>query len=89
MTRDQVRSLWLHRVAAARIARYPEASLARGRRRLSALLMNQPAGSRWLADWQALAHDGPEAVMRTMVSTDSHARELRQNSPWLDLLTKG
>jgi hypothetical protein len=25
--------------------------------------------------------------MRTMVSTDPRARELRQNSPWLGLLT--
>ena len=87
MARDQIRSLWLHRVAAGHVARAPERSLAKARRRLRALLGGKPAGNRWLADWEALMRDGPEAVMRTMVSTDPHAPELRQNSPWLSLLT--
>jgi excisionase family DNA binding protein len=87
MTRDQIRSLWLHRVAAGHVARSPGKSLAKARRRLRVLLEGEPAGRRWLADWDALLWDGPEAVMRTMVGTDAHARELRQNSPWLSLLT--
>lgn len=87
MARDQIRSLWLHRVAAGHVAKAPEKSLAKARRRLRALLRGKPAGNRWLADWELLMWDGPEAAMRTMVSTDPHARELRQNSPWLSLLT--
>ena len=87
MTRDQIRSLWLHRVAAGRVARAPERSLAKARRRLRVLLSGEPAGRHWLEDWAALLRDGPEAVMRTMVSTDPRARELRQDSPWLSLLT--
>ncbi len=88
MTRDQVRSLWLHRVAAARVARSPGKSLARARRRIHKLLAKDPAGRRWLEDWQALLWQGPEEVMREMVSIAPHARELRQNSPWLGLLTE-
>jgi excisionase family DNA binding protein len=88
MTRDQLRSLWLHRVAAARVARSPGKSLAKARRRLLARLDDDPAGRRWLEDWQALLWEGPEEVMREMVSTAPHARELRQNSPWLNLLTE-
>jgi excisionase family DNA binding protein len=87
MTRDQIRSLWLHRVAAGHVARAPEKSLARARRRLKALMAGEPQGRRWLSDWEALLWDGPEAVMRRMVGTDPEARELRQNSPWLSLLT--
>jgi excisionase family DNA binding protein len=87
MTRDQIRSLWLHRVAAGRVARAPERSLSQARRRLRVLLSGEPAGRHWLEDWAVLLLDGPEAVMRTMVSTDPRARELRQNSPWLSLLT--
>jgi len=88
MTRDQLRSLWLHRVAAARVARSPGKSLAKARRRLRALSEQDPAGKRWLEDWMALLWEGPEEVMREMTSTAPHARELRQNSPWLGLLTQ-
>jgi len=87
MTRDQIRSLWLHRVAAGHVARAPEKSLVRTRRRLRTLLAGEPSGRRWLSDWEGLLWDGPEAVMRRMVATDPEARELRQNSPWLSLLT--
>jgi len=88
MTRDQLRSLWLHRVAAARVARAPGKSLATARRRLQTLMHNEPAGRHWLEDWQELLWEGPEEVMREMVSTAPHARELRQNSPWLGMLTR-
>ncbi len=87
MTRDQIRSLWLHRVAAGHVAKAPEKSLVKARRRLRTLLAGEPLGRRWLSDWQQLLWDGPEAVMRRMVATDPEARELRQNSPWLSLLT--
>jgi len=88
MTRDQIRSLWLHRVAAGRVVRAPGKSIARARRRIRTLLEGEPAGRRWLEEWDTLTWEGPEAVMREMVSTDPHARELRQNSPWPSLLTR-
>jgi len=88
MTRDQIRSLWLHRVAAAHVARAPGKSIARARRRIRTLLEGEPAGRRWLEEWGTLTWEGPEAVMREMVNTAPHARELRQNSPWLNLLTR-
>lgn len=87
MTRDQIRSLWLHRVAAAKVARAPEQMLQRARRRLRLLLDRQMAGEPWLRQWQDLIDDGPEVVMRVMTGTDPEARELRQNSPFLGLLT--
>ena len=87
MTRDQIRTLWLHRVAAGHVARAPGTSIAKARRRLHAVLDKDPAGRRWLEDWDTLMWEGPEAVMREMVSTAPHSRELRQNSPWLSLLT--
>jgi excisionase family DNA binding protein len=88
MTRDQTRTLWLHRVAAGRVARSPGKSIARARRRIRSLLAGDPAGRRWLEEWDTLTWEGPEAVMRAMVSTTLHARELRQNSPWLGMLTR-
>jgi excisionase family DNA binding protein len=87
MTRDQIRSLWLHRVAAGHVARAPEASLLRARKRLRILLRGSVAGEAWLRQWQDIIDTGPEAVMRAMTATGPQARELRQNSPFLGLLS--
>jgi excisionase family DNA binding protein len=86
LTDDQLRSLWLHRAAAAHVAADPAGTLSRSRTALERALAREPAGERWLRDWLALIDRGPEAVMRTMTSTDPLARELRQNSPFLGLL---
>ena len=47
------------------------------------------SGEPWLRKWQDLIDEGPEQVMRVMTSIDPRARELRQNSPFLGLLTAG
>jgi excisionase family DNA binding protein len=87
MTTDQIRSLWLHRAAAAKVARDPEGSLLAARKSIDRLLLRKPHGARWLRQWLIIIGRGPEAVMRTMTSTDPLARELRQNSPFLSLLS--
>lgn len=86
LTDDQLRSLWLHRAAAAHVARDPQVSLEMARSSIARQLLRRPAGARWLRQWLSLIDRGPEPVMRTMTSTDPLARELRQNSPFLGLL---
>ena len=86
LTDDQLRALWLHRAAAGRVAIDPVGSLALARSAIERSLAREPAGARWLRGWLAVIDRGPEAVMRTMTSTDPLARELRQNSPFLGLL---
>jgi len=87
LTQDQLRSLWLHRAAAAHVAKEPMDSLERAKRRANRLLAREPDGTRWLEQWVRLINQGPETVMRVMTSTDPVARELRQNSPFLGLLS--
>ena len=87
MTRDQVRSLWLHRAAAGKVAADPTGSLTKGRASVERQLAAGADGAVWLRRWLDLITRGPEAVMRVMTSTDPEARELRQNSPWLGLLS--
>ncbi len=87
MTKDQVRSLWLHRAAAGKIAADPSASLAKGRASVERQLAAGADGGVWLRRWLDVIARGPEAVMRVMTSTHPEARELRQNSPWLGLLS--
>lgn len=86
LTADQLRSLWLHRAAAGRVARDPLGTLEYARRTIERLLEGEPAGARWLRHWLDLIDRGPDAVMRAMTSIDPLARELRQNSPFLGLL---
>lgn len=87
---EQVRSLWLHRAVAGRLARDPERVLQRARRNLDRLERAHPAGmgARWLARWRALVEQGPEAVMRALVAESEEADELRQNSPFAGVLSE-
>jgi excisionase family DNA binding protein len=87
LTEDQLRSLWLHRAAAGLIARDPVGTLAQAKVAAEHLLAREPDGAGWLRDWLGIIERGPEAVMRAMTSIDPLARELRQNSPFLGLLS--
>jgi hypothetical protein len=42
--------------------------------------------ARWLAAWQSVLDDGPEAVLQTLTSQTPLAIELRQNSPFAGVL---
>jgi excisionase family DNA binding protein len=87
MTRDQLRALWLHRAVAAKVAIDPEGTLASAEATTRRLLAREPAGAMWLRQWLTVIVRGPEAVMRTLVSTDPMARELRANSPFAGALS--
>ncbi len=87
LTDDQLRNLWLHRAASGQVALDPVTSLARARATVERRLERNPDGAQWLRQWLTLIDRGPEAVMRAMTSTDPLARELRQNSPFVDLLS--
>jgi excisionase family DNA binding protein len=87
LTDDQLRSLWLHRAVAGHIASDPVTTLTQARATSERLLAGEPDGSGWLRQWLSIIDRGPEAVMRVMTSTDPLARELRQNSPFLGILS--
>lgn len=89
MTRDQLRALWLHRGVAGKVAADPAQILAKAEAAARRLLAREPAGAPWLRQWLAVIDRGPEAVMRTLVSTDPLARELRANSPFSGVLSAG
>lgn len=88
MTRDQLRALWLHRAVAAKVAANPDRVLAKAEATARRLLEAEPDGAPWLRQWLALIDRGPEAVMRTLVSIDPLARELRANSPFAGVLSE-
>ena len=90
MTRDQVRSLWLHRAVAGRVAADPDGVLARARATVDRWLAGWPddGAARSLRQWRDLIDSGPEAVMATLVSPAPDARELRQTSPFTRVLSE-
>lgn len=90
LTRDQQRSLWLHRIVAGKVALDPARALSLARRNLSRLRSQHPAGAVTadFDEWEALL-DGPvEVLLATLVSPSQRAVELRQNSPFAGVLTE-
>jgi excisionase family DNA binding protein len=90
LTRDQLRSLWLHRAVAGHVAEDPDAVLARARATIDRWLASRPPGgaTRALERWREIIGQGPEAVMEMLVSSSPAARELRQSSPFTRVLSE-
>jgi len=88
LTEDQQRALWLGYALAARVAADPIDVLERARQRAVKMLASDPAGARWLRDWLRLIDQGPDAVMRALVSRSPQSRELRQNLPFAGELSE-
>ena len=88
LTRDQERSLWLHRVVAGRLAVSPDGVLAQAERNLERLLEVHPTGmaARWLMKWRTTLDSGLDAVFDVLTSTAPLAIEMRQNSPFAGVL---
>ena len=90
LTRDQVRSLWLHQPVARRLVTDPERTLRRARVNLRRLMAAHPRGiaARWLGEWARLL-DGPvDELLEAMTSRSESGCELRQNSPFAGVLTQ-
>jgi len=89
LTRDQGRSLWLHRAVAGRLAMDTEPVMAAAAANLRRLRDVHPNGmtARWLDRWEDVLRAGPDAVFEALTSPTEWAIELRQNSPFAGVLT--
>jgi excisionase family DNA binding protein len=91
LTRDQERSLWLHRAVLAELVEDPEDVLARVGGNLQRLRAQHPESgmtARWLGQWQAVLDAGVDAVADVLTSQGPAALELRQNSPFAGVTSK-
>jgi excisionase family DNA binding protein len=90
LSRDQERSLWLHRVVAGRLALDPNGVLALAARNLRHLREVHPGGmtAQWLDRWQQVLDRGEDAVFSVLTSPSADAAELRQNSPFAGVLSE-
>lgn len=89
LTRDQERSLWLHRVVAGRLALDPQAVLTLAAKNLQHLRQVHPRGmtAQWLDEWQKVLDSGEDAVFSVLTSPSARAVDLRQNSPFAGVLS--
>lgn len=91
LTRDQERSLWLHRAVLAELVENPEDALARvggNLQRLRAQHLGRGMTARWLDQWQKVLDAGVDAVADVLTSQGPAALELRQNSPFAGVISE-
>lgn len=90
LTRDQLKSLWLHRAVAGRVVADPAAVLARAIMNLDRMREIHPNGmaAKWLDRWRTVLNSGTEEVLDMLTSRSPNATELRQNSPFAGVLSE-
>lgn len=89
MTREQERSLWLHRALVTSLLLDPDGSLQVARDNLDRWIAAQrPDGmsSRYLSRWREVLDGGLDQVIDTVLSASPESIELRQNSPFAGVL---
>jgi excisionase family DNA binding protein len=89
LTRDQLKSLWLHQAVAGSLVTDPGAVLGKATTNLDRLLVQHQGTmtEHWLLLWREKLGEGPGAVLKALTSEDSESVELRQNSPFAGVLS--
>jgi excisionase family DNA binding protein len=90
LTRDQLRSLWLHRVVVGKVLLDPDRALKVATRNLERMSRVHQRGQAavWLDEWKRLLDGLLEGILDALTSRSQGSVELRQNSPFAGLLTE-
>jgi excisionase family DNA binding protein len=90
LTRDQERSLWLHRAVAGKVVLDPDATLSQAQANIARLqqVHQGDMAARYVAEWRHLIERGLDEVLETLTSRSPQAAELRQNSPFAGVLSE-
>lgn len=87
LTREDRRSLALHRAIARRLEQSPEATLARARASLARMANRNPGATPLLSQWQKLLDRPTEEIVNVLIDPRPDARELRQVTPFAGVLS--
>jgi transcriptional regulator with XRE-family HTH domain len=87
MTREERRSLHLHRAIAERLLAEPERVTAQARRNLRRMRTVASTASQPLREWSVLLDRPSEALAEALVDPSPWARELRHVTPFAGVLT--
>jgi excisionase family DNA binding protein len=90
LTRDQERSLWLHRAVAGRLVTDPGSVLTKARANISKLaqIHEGTLAGQYVQRWRALLDQGTDVVLDALTSSSLEGIELRQNSPFAGALSE-
>lgn len=87
MTREERRSLHLHRSIAEKLLTNPEAVISKARKNTRRMLKQHPHASSLLHEWSQLLQQQPSTIVDTMLDQGQHARELRHMTPFAGILS--
>lgn len=90
LTREQEKSLWLHRAVLGPLMIDPRAVLDMARQNIQAWIPQHRADGmavRYLELWQDVLDGGVDDVVEVLTGTDEVSCELRQNSPFAGVLS--
>jgi excisionase family DNA binding protein len=90
LTRDQERSLWLHRAVAGRLVTDPRSVLSKARTNIEKLagIHEGTLARHYVERWRTLLDQGTDAVLDALTSRSPEAIELQQNSPFAGVLSE-
>lgn len=86
MTRDQRRSLWISYAVAAELVAEPHRVLESAKQSLRQHSDSRRA-DKWTREWSKLLNGPLEQCLEALTSPSVRSRELRQNSPFVEVLT--
>jgi len=89
LTREDRRSLELHRAIARRLADDPRAVLAQARRNLARMRRGNRHAAKLLREWDVILERPMPALVATLTSPSEWARELRHVTPFAGVLSAG
>lgn len=87
MTREERRSLFLHRAIANKLECSPEDVLSKVRRNLDKMLAQHPEAGALLKEWTLILDRSVGEIVDVLADPRSHARELRHVTPFAGVLT--
>jgi len=87
LTREDRRSLDLHRAVAVRLVENPDGVLAQARRNLARMRAAAPGASQVLREWEVLLSRPIEALLPVLSDRSEWARELRHVTPFAGVLS--
>ena len=87
MTREERRSLHLHRAIARRLERSPKSVLARARETLSRMREKHPEVEALFREWEVILNRPVSELLPALTDPSPRSRELRQVTPFAGVLT--
>lgn len=87
LTREDRRSLFLHKAIGDQLLSSPDEVLARARRNLRRMMDRQPGARAVLNQWSAILQRPVEDIARVLIDPRPFARELRAVTPFAGVLT--